>query len=87
MIDSGATGNFISSRWVIKHQTPVILYEKATSVSFADNSTKYCTQFIKNAVINLEDSEVIQDLDVLNMNQYEVILGKPWLKEANPRIN
>ncbi|RAL65582.1 hypothetical protein DID88_005254 [Monilinia fructigena] len=71
MIDSGATGNFIA---------PETAKYLGVSLQKKQNPTN-CIQ------MNItQHSEVIQ-LDVVPLDQQQIILGMPWLKAHNPRID
>ncbi|RAL58204.1 hypothetical protein DID88_002307 [Monilinia fructigena] len=72
MIDSGATGNFIAPE--------AAKYLGVSTPKETKNPTN-CIQMNIN-----QHSEVIQ-LDVVPLGQQQIILGMPWLKAHNPRID
>ena len=43
--------------------------------------------YVKQACINFEEHMEFMDFIVINILQYEVILGKSWLDRWNPAIN
>lgn len=87
MIDSGATGNFLSSSMAAKLKLKHVKKETADSVKFADGqsseSTHVCTT--PYSLQEFSDSETFHLLDL--DPDYEVVLGRPWLRRINPQID
>ncbi|RAL58494.1 hypothetical protein DID88_005198 [Monilinia fructigena] len=76
MIDSGATGNFIAPEAAKYLGVP--LQKKQKTLPIAET---------RPVQMNInQHSEVIQ-LDVVPLGQQQIILGMPWLKAHNPRID
>jgi hypothetical protein len=89
MIDSGASGNFITQDTVERNQLPTQRKNQAYRLRVVDGTTTQGTvdtetQLITTAVMT--HREVIR-FDVLEHANYPVILGKPWLRLHNPTIN
>jgi len=54
----------------------------------ADGSTSQCKGQAPNITLDLQDYQAKkQKFDVLHLNKYDAILGKPWLWDANPEID
>ena len=90
MIDSGATGSFISKRLVDQNDLPT-----------REKDTQYTLQLIDGSKISSGKLEretrplpvVIQrhheelTFDIVGMATHDIVLGMPWLKKHNPVIN
>jgi len=85
LIDSGATLNFISADWVQKYQIPT---ENAELIQIHLANGEVISN-CKQATVQIKLEEYIETLQVriLKMDKFDLILGKPWLKQVNPIIN
>lgn len=91
MLDSGASDNFMStrrakfleSRFGLK-RTPL---QRTTAAKLANGGTISCTHILKQVPIQLGEYHFLADFKILNMNQLDVVLGKPWLTDVNPIID
>jgi hypothetical protein len=92
MIDSGATGNFISPE-VIKHfgistqvkNTPYTLtVADGTDASYRDGLVD-----IETVRLRMDTGDHMEwlQLDVTQIGRHEIILGMPWITKHNPTIN
>ncbi|SPC67452.1 uncharacterized protein UHOD_11751 [Ustilago sp. UG-2017b] len=88
MIDSGATTNFIDSRFATLHSLPLTSKPLAETLLLADGKT----QVINSKVVQL--SCLVAELfpsditfQVTDLDLCPIILGLPWLKGANPNID
>jgi hypothetical protein len=93
MIDSGATGNFISpdvvSMFEIDTRVKTAPYELLVVNGEAINANE--------GIVDVETKELVMEMpgghleritmDVVPIGQHEVILGMPWIKQHNPQID
>ena len=86
MIDSGATLNFISQQWVQQHQLET-LESEMIEIHLANGTTLPNSQAIHQAHLKLHNYQDFFSARVLGMDKFDLILGKPWLRKVNPRIN
>ena len=89
MIDSGATGLFLSKRFVKKHRVtthPLTRAIPLLNIDGSDNTNGAVTHFAR---LNLKAGDYSEELDFLvtDIGPEEVILGLPWLKRVNPKID
>ena len=89
LIDSGATGNFMDLRLLLRDNfvlvrlpTPILAYN-------IDGTTnqKGTIHWKVKTTLTLGDHSHPIELMILRLNVPQVILGIPWLKKWNPRIN
>ena len=89
LIDSGATGNFmdvhllsLDNFTLIRLPEPIVAY----NVDGTKNS-KGTIHWKAKTVLTLKDHSDPIKLMILRLSRPRVILGMPWLKKWNPRIN
>ena len=87
LVDSGASGNFVSSSFVTAHQLPSHSLEKRQPITLADGSQQAATCFLPSADLRLASYSDGVDLVVLPLSCYDVILGMPWLEQVNPHVD
>ena len=89
MLDSGASGTFINSRYVSRHglQTrdlviPILLRN-------ADNSPNAIGRITKEVVLNVEMKGHLEQLTmaVADIGDDDIIMGIDWLRHHNPTID
>ena len=56
-------------------------------INLADGTTQVSKTYVKQACISFEEHMEFIDFTVINIPQYEAILGKSWLDWWNPAIN
>jgi hypothetical protein len=90
LIDSGSSGNFVSSAFVQKYRQFLPMPQTQAEVeciTLADGS-KQSTQGVFPAVpMSIASYSHRLDLSSLPLAGYDVILGMPWLEEHNPHIH
>lgn len=91
MIDSGASGNFISHTFVIKHGLRFTAKDEPYRLSTVDGSAAdYGDGWIRmeteqtNIVIGNHKENIA--LDITKMPSHDIILGIPWLRTHEPYI-
>ena len=86
MVDSGSTGDFISSIVVKRLQLPTHRLQPNREVYLADGSKYLCSQQVKCRIETGAISEMVQ-LAVIPLEGYDIIYGQPWLRRHNPTID
>ena len=56
-------------------------------INLADGMTRVSKMYVKQACISFEEHMEFIDFTIINIPQYEAILGKNWLDRWNPGIN
>src|SRR6185295_8851293 len=87
LIDGGASRNFIADRCVKKFGLKTLQEDGTGIVILADGSNQPCNLFIRNVPLKVGIYQDKVTFFVTKLNSYDIILGKPWLKKYNPRIN
>ena len=89
LVDSGASGNFISSDFVNQHSLSLqsLSSDQASHVTLADGSQQSAVGVLKDVELRLQSYSTSLDLVAIPLSGYDVILGMPWLEDANPIID
>jgi len=91
MVDSGATGCFVSQAWVEEACLPTTVLEKGLSVRLANGHEVMCEESLVGVEIGVRkldaNSTIVLDCIVLPELKFDCILGLPWLTRANPDID
>jgi Retroviral aspartyl protease len=90
MVDSGATGNYISSGYVARNKIPTREKKDSYALTTADgtplgNIRRVC-QEMEPMTLNLKDHHKTLILDVIDI-KHDIILRILWLKDHNLKIN
>ena len=87
-MDSGASRNFIDEKFVNKHKLPTNTISPL-SVELADGQKLEIKQSFNIKKLEMGSSYRTNNIDtqVLPLQRYDLILGKPWFYHANPSIN
>jgi transposase InsO family protein len=89
LIDCGATSNFVNQAFVHAHHLPVEQKKYPVPVHVVDGRPIISGDVNYHSKVDLiigPHQETIQ-LDVTNLGNHSVILGTPWLRLHNPRID
>jgi len=89
MIDSGATEDFIDREVCNKHGIKMIKAKNPHEIYLADgkpSATGPVTHTTK-VPMDISSHRELATFPVANLQNQEVILGMPWLKEHNPTID
>ena len=92
LIDSGASGNFISVNEVERHNIPVTALVQSYQLGTIDGTTidhnsgrvDTRTQFLSMQVMDHREN---MTFDVTNTGSHQAVLGIPWLKQHNPDVD
>jgi hypothetical protein len=87
LIDSGSSGDFISSTFVQNHNIPTQASPQTSVVILADGTRQETSRMVASASLSIASYKTEVDLMVLPLEQYDIILGMPWLEHVNPRID
>ncbi len=86
MVDSEATNNYILQQVIRMLGLTPQRAPKPMQVYMINGESKWITEQVHIKAIILEDSQKLM-FDVLNLIKYDAILGMPWLREKNSRID
>ena len=87
LVDSGANGNFVSSSWMDTAHVKAIDRVSLKSVTFANGQSEFSQRMLPHARMRLQSHSENLSFDVIDLQGYDAILGKPWLTKHNPRID
>ena len=87
LIDSGASDCFVSTTFVEEKGLVLNKRKEKVKINLADGTTRVSKMYVKQACISFEEHMEFIDFIVINIPNYEVILGKSWLDRWNPAIN
>lgn len=92
MIDSGAQGNFISPNLVNKLRLPWKEKDEPYRLTTVEgHAVKYGQGVVDMEVaqlpIDIQGTKHHVTLDITVISKHDVILGIPWLRASNPRVN
>ena len=89
MIDSGASGLFADRSFIERNQLRTAPLRHPIFVHNIDgslNKSGSITHFVR-LKLTVDTNEVWTDFLVTDLGGEEVILGLPWLRDTNPRID
>jgi len=86
MVDSEAINNYISQQAIRMLGLTPQRAPKPMQVYMVNGESEWITDQVHIKAIILGDSQELT-FDVLNSIKYDAILGMPWLREKNPRID
>ena len=89
IIDSGATEDFIDKEVCKKHQITMTPTENPREIYLADGNPSDMgpVTHIAKVPMTIGNHEELATLQVANLENHKVILGRPWLKEHNSKID
>ena len=87
LFDSGSTHSFISSRYAkLCDKKPGLMdYDLFVATPMGDSLV--CNSILKSCVIQIEDKEMLADLILMDMYDYDVILGMDWLAAYHASVD
>ena len=80
-------GDFISNKFVEKCNVNVEPLKEELSVKVASGNTQSIDGVALQVDLNIDRYKDNVNLDVTKLEDYDVILGKPWLTRLNPKID
>ena len=88
LLDSGATGNFVSSNFVEKHQLTVVRSSSChDTIKGYDGRSEQSGGTLCAAEVRIDAYLEPMDLTVVTLSGYDVILGMPWLEQHQPHFD
>lgn len=87
LLDCGSTSNFISSRFVYKHSVTTAKAARSQVVKLADGSVQHTCKIAPSFPLYINNQTMNESLLVLPIENFDIILGMPWLKKHNPSID
>ena len=89
MIDSGATDDFIDRDFCITNQLPLEKMKKPREIFVVDGKSSSAGLITHTTTVPMDvgaHREMVA-FQVANLKKHEAILGMPWLRKHNPRID
>ncbi|KAL5578529.1 hypothetical protein UlMin_020228 [Ulmus minor] len=86
LIDSGASHSFASSTFVDKLSVPYEKMSNALNIMLPSGDVLLSTYWLKETPIKISDQELYVDLIILEIKDFDVILGMDWLSKYNATI-
>ena len=87
LFDSGSTHSFISSRYAKLCDKKPRLMDYDLSVATPMSDSLVCNSILKSCVIQIKDREMLADLILMDMYDYDVILGMDWLAAYHASVD
>lgn len=87
LVDSGASHNFCSQSFVDSLGVSACRQHTPDNVRLADGTVVASSGFLPALKFSLSGKTYVGSFHVLPLQSYQVILGQPWLRAANPSIN
>ena len=89
MIDSGATEDFIDKEVCNKHRIKMIKARNPREIYLADGKSRPMgpVTHMTKVPMDISSHKELATFQVAKLQNHEVILGMPWLKEHNPTID
>ena len=87
LFDSGSTHSFISSRYAQLCDKKLGLMDYDLVVAIPMGDSLVCNSMLKSYVIQIEDREMLADLILMDMYDYDVILGMNWLTAYHVKVD
>jgi hypothetical protein len=92
LVDSGAMGNYISPTLVNRYKLPWRTKARPYRLrNIEGDPFEYGGGWIERETdhlrMELQDHKETIHLDIMDLQEYDLILGHPWLRNSNPMIN
>lgn len=87
LIDSGATNDFVSQKFIKRTLLSTQALSKPAKVIFGDGSSTSIKHQLTTANLKIQQYQSNRTLVVAPINKYDIILGQTWLKQENPNID
>ncbi|XP_022865430.1 uncharacterized protein LOC111385281, partial [Olea europaea var. sylvestris] len=86
LIDSGATHSFISTAFIAKSRTACEKSDSVLEISIPSGRILNTNQIARAVKLVMEGKEFVADLHLLDMKDFDVILGMDWLGSNHATI-
>ena len=87
LFDCGSSTHFISEKFVTSHRLSTQSSTNKTKVTLADGSVKVTSQVCHNVNIQFNNHSEVMNFMVMNLPDYDAIIGMPWFEDNNPPID
>ncbi|KAJ9508991.1 hypothetical protein QJQ45_001437 [Haematococcus lacustris] len=87
LVDGGATASFIDSEFCMRHDLHTAEKHDPDHTRLADGHQQESSAMIPEARFRMGSYKGEQTLHCTRLHGFEIILGKPWLADINPRID
>jgi len=89
LIDSGASHNYVGMHFINQTNMKMDIPKRPNyGITLANGMQSEIKGYLQRTLVTIDDLSIPkQDFDVLDLGNYDAILGKPWLYDANPRID
>ena len=87
LVDSGATEDFLDRKSARAAGVSIVPAGTELEVTLADGRQQWSKLVNQDAVLCIGDYQEQRTLHVMDLVGYDVILGKPWLTQHNPRVD
>lgn len=88
LIDSGAMRDFASSKLVKKFGLATSTLEHPLRVRLANGLVQATDRYLDNAILDIAEQHCVsRNFVITDIQDYDIILGKPWLTDINPDID
>ncbi|MGH2639282.1 MAG: retropepsin-like aspartic protease [Rhabdochlamydiaceae bacterium] len=93
MIDSGATGNFITEKvatacgFLIQRKKDPYPLMVVDGEPISSNNGMVTHETVAMEMVMLQGHREMMQFDIINMGNHACILGVPWLRKHNPQVN
>ena len=87
LIDSGSTHSHASLTFVRRLGRPIDQMSTPFGATLPSGEVMYSDNILKACSVMVVDRELFADLIVLDMNDYEIILGLDWLSKYFAKID
>jgi len=88
-MDSGATEDFINKEFCNKHGNKMLKTKNPMEIYLPDVKPRAMgpVTHMRKVTMDISSHRELATFQVANLDNHEVILGRPWLREHNPTIN
>ena len=86
LFDFGSTHFFISFRYAKLYDKKLGLMDYDLSVATPMGDSLVCNSMLKSCVIQIEDRKMLANLILMDMYDYDVILGMDWLAAYHANV-
>ena len=91
LVDSGSQANYVSAHAVRKAGLTQLRKQQPYPLHVANGepmpNEERITHEVRQVTLSIQEHEEKIDLDVFGLATHDIILGLPWLREHNPRID
>ena len=87
LVDSGANANLVASSWMDSAHVKALPRVTHKSITFANGQSDHSQHILPCAPMRLRTHREKLTFDVIDLQGYDAILGKPWLTQHNPHID